>query len=109
MQTEAQLVSAARTDLAALGFVADWIVASVDGAGRWRVTMRVNDREFVFGNLGEGSFRFCERQGGREDDLVAATLPPTSDHLEVLWAYAFTLLGRTLRDRRFRGFAGPVL
>jgi hypothetical protein len=109
MQTEAQLVSAAQADLAALGFRADWVVASIAGRGDWRVTLRVNDREFLFGQREAGNFQFCERRDGRDEDLLAATLPPASDRPEVLWAYAFTLLRHTLHDPHFRGFAGPVL
>ena len=87
----------------------DLIVASVDERGCWRVTLRVNDREFVFGQLGSDGFRFCERVNGRDEDRVAATLPPSSDEQKVLWKYAFTLLRHTLHDPHFRGFAGPVL
>jgi hypothetical protein len=108
MPTEAQLVSAARSDLAALGFEAEWIVAQVDNEGRWRVTLRVNGREFVFGLLGAGGFQLGERRGGRTEDLVAETLAPATNRPELLWAYAFTLLRHALHDARFRGFAGPV-
>lgn len=107
--TEVQLVAAARDQLAALGFAADWVVASVDSTRRWRVALRVNDREFVFGTHGPSGFCFCERHAGREEDFTAATLPPAAEQFEVVWPYAFTLLRQTLHDPRFRGFAGPVL
>ena len=109
MLTDAQLVIAARDQLAAEGFAPDWVVASVDPTRCWRVTLRVNDREFVFGTLGSREFRFCERRGGRDENLVAATLPPSTERFEVVWPYAFTLLRTTLHDPHFRGFSGPVL
>ena len=109
MFTEAQLVTAARDHLAVQGFAPDWVVALVDPARRWCVTLRVNDREFVFGTLGSPRFRFCERRGGREEDLVAAALPPAAERFEVVWPYACTLLRTALHDPHFRGFFGPVL